>query len=1166
MPLKISAFKEAANIGGQVRLDGQDPSKLIIYGNRKILGKFKIAWMKITSRYKADNRRVMEAFIKTIKEEYGQEFTYVARKFLKDDQRRGKPLTGYKIKKVLEFIEAQGVKAKSEIRSHNALITSGLVFSENRLDPRSFTSVFDKIRKEIENEYQVNLSDSQLWGLEKEKLAFKVYLNRILTNGGDDPEHPRLLTPERAKQLLEEEIRNFLVEKADEIKGNIFPPPTKDEEPLAYHVKSCLNILTHIKPDRKLFLESAFKMRDAFWQEFTRKGRELTPDFISQKLASFINQCSDYQLKRIYTNLSLKLGELIKGIGLKAAEHTAPEPHIKKVMNALSQTYEVLSQLKAVVQSTLQEKNIEMEDVQLPTCWEEVSKTSQSLIEHIVATKIREAKESFETAVSNILTEISKKSEMDINKIINWLHELRWQTYDDSMPLEEQIRFDRFLQTTIQNQLSKMDNQSFLSLYRGMMSSHFLNLRLYLVTLFQEDNNALVLQDLNTLEGMINMELAERVEAPPKEEDRIRNQDLYILSQVEKEVFKEDLRLQPDAYLHGNLEAYREVRPEAAEQTKQMGITPQDFLALLRKADLTINFNGQILFGENSPFFAPDGRLLEAQARLKNVFELGRKDSYTERRLFIEQSLFSPLRELDGRAFDPQNHPIYAALNVGRQIMGGAGTYGFCYFVLKDEVKETRATFSPTDSFHIFDQHITRENVELFKSKFSEFVKSLSPTAQKVLTENQAQIFARLDQAIDRKFGFAHRQRLDDFISEEVLKDIKLPQEDESRLATFARRCFTVEGSSKGRITTYDKMVKLLEYLNKDVLKRLGAVVKDGSRVNVLLGDYIEAQIFGGVDLGKDVKELVISNDLPESVIKRARQFAEALNIPLKIYDMGRDIMTERMKTYEIFPSPETEVKPDFESFVKEELPQILDIYLKHEKTFDPTGIHGRSHICRALIYARAMANFLRERGVPIDTYVLYRAVAFHDAGRKGNGMDEWEADSARLLQEHLQQKGISNAEYLSRAEECILHASAEIPLIEKELVRAADTLEIIRLTGLEHFDPNRFWFLRDDFLVSGKMVLSDVAIREKLIKEVADFIEFTELTRLNKLIQKRNQEMLKPNPDENRINELTEQINLEMEKHQKISNEEYFNLIEQKLLQNPERFPILYHYYTMFD
>ena len=91
-------------------------------------------------------------------------------------------------------------------------------------------------------------------------------------------------------------------------------------------------------------------------------------------------------------------------------------------------------------------------------------------------------------------------------------------------------------------------------------------------------------------------------------------------------------------------------------------------------------------------------------------------------------------------------------------------------------------------------------------------------------------------------------------------------------------------------------------------------------------------------------------------------------------------------------PTDPTHSWPDFMIELEQ---NILPLYQAHEATFDLWSIHGRLHICRAVIFSEVMGRAYLAAGAAIDFYAVRRAIAFHDSARRGNGRDIWESQSA---------------------------------------------------------------------------------------------------------------------------------------------------------------------------
>lgn len=177
---------------------------------------------------------------------------------------------------------------------------------------------------------------------------------------------------------------------------------------------------------------------------------------------------------------------------------------------------------------------------------------------------------------------------------------------------------------------------------------------------------------------------------------------------------------------------------------------------------------------------------------------------------------------------------------------------------------------------------------------------------------------------------------------------------------------------------------------------------------------------------------------------------------------------------------------------------EILPLYHAHEQTFDSMGLHGRRHITRSLIFAEAMARFYYHLGKTcIDFEGLRVAVAFHDAGREGNGPDYWEKDSARLCEDYLLKQGKS-AYYAAATSSMILQKKSTITSYTSQVVYDADVLEIMRLfvntkAGYKKFRDSELLFLKD---LPNTSDFATLRLRKQLMNEAWAFVLETERMR----------------------------------------------------------------------
>lgn len=186
-----------------------------------------------------------------------------------------------------------------------------------------------------------------------------------------------------------------------------------------------------------------------------------------------------------------------------------------------------------------------------------------------------------------------------------------------------------------------------------------------------------------------------------------------------------------------------------------------------------------------------------------------------------------------------------------------------------------------------------------------------------------------------------------------------------------------------------------------------------------------------------------------------------------------------------------------FNTFQKDFQYHIAPFYEAHENDFDYCGIHGRKHISRALIFGECMARYYATAfNIAVDFKAVRIAIAFHDAGRKGNGRDIWESESADLCFQYLQQKGYGDsycrkvANFISQKQKA--HSWGQI-------VYDADVLEIMRLfcntpNGIEQFRKEELYFLSyKDILLLSAAKAPKTTLRTQLIEEAWLLIQMTE-------------------------------------------------------------------------
>jgi hypothetical protein len=184
-----------------------------------------------------------------------------------------------------------------------------------------------------------------------------------------------------------------------------------------------------------------------------------------------------------------------------------------------------------------------------------------------------------------------------------------------------------------------------------------------------------------------------------------------------------------------------------------------------------------------------------------------------------------------------------------------------------------------------------------------------------------------------------------------------------------------------------------------------------------------------------------------------------------------------------------------WELFIDELEQKILPFYRQHELTFDRYGVHGQMHICRSVIMAEWMARFYRARTqTVIDFFAVRVAVAFHDSGRRANGVDLWESDSASNCVRYVV-KAAGSGDYAHSVGALIEKKKKSADPLKK-IVQDADVLEIMRPCcghgGLAGFRREFLHFGSPDDLPA-REVPGIAEQREALIQEAWRWIQSTE-------------------------------------------------------------------------
>lgn len=400
--------------------------------------------------------------------------------------------------------------------------------------------------------------------------------------------------------------------------------------------------------------------------------------------------------------------------------------------------------------------------------------------------------------------------------------------------------------------------------------------------------------------------------------------------------------------------------------------------------------------------------------------------------------------------------------------------------------------------------------------------------------------------------------------------DVQLKVYDElgKDLPRDARHLF-IDRSLSLAVTTMDTSKEEKQTLYDALTGEKTGAIRSGlmkQGVDALLAENMAETLFR---LARNVgRELEIGREEVDRTMNK--QYLEGEGLEILPSDVQKALdQTVKVQTLKVFPSPGKTVNMSFEEFRKKELPQILDIYKANEKKFDQTLIHGRMHISRALIYTRALSSMFREKGLNPNTHALYRSIAFHDSGRESNGADVYEGKSAKKLIDHLKEEGIDSKFYLGASGRCI-SCGKDIQTLEEGIMNSSDAMEIMRTVGRNKFDTNRLWFMRQPVRdSSGTLISPDTELRDKLLDEVGQFIKSTDLPELKeeKDLEEAMSKKATKSEELMRLNDLLKSAReSQLESHWETSSENFFSNMEQVLLTNSKKFPILHKYYTMYE
>ncbi len=299
----------------------------------------------------------------------------------------------------------------------------------------------------------------------------------------------------------------------------------------------------------------------------------------------------------------------------------------------------------------------------------------------------------------------------------------------------------------------------------------------------------------------------------------------------------------------------------------------------------------------------------------------------------------------------------------------------------------------------------------------------------------------------------------------------------------------------------------------------------------------------------------------PSLVPMRARELFKEVSSPEFVEAMNRSY-----PPFDAFPTAETPLAlPLDDASRRDFLLRHLDVYLGHERKFDPMGVHGRGHIARAYIFASAMCGILEERGIAVDRNAVLCGITAHDAGRQANGKDFWEEDSADLAVDYMRAdfgEESTGADYEKAVRQSM--TDKDYNTVERMVFQGADSLDIGRTQDL-NLNLMPFLSARGDERMSPECR----RLREGLAKEAdllqrltnglcarRDTISQLELQAMNAADPAETDRLMAQRQRERDLASAT------FEADRQLTSEAFFARVENFVRTLPDLFPILSKYY----
>ena len=324
------------------------------------------------------------------------------------------------------------------------------------------------------------------------------------------------------------------------------------------------------------------------------------------------------------------------------------------------------------------------------------------------------------------------------------------------------------------------------------------------------------------------------------------------------------------------------------------GIEPRQMGDILRSSELTMNADVGKLIEQLDHSDEPWKNAFHYSSEADQGFQSTLSSSgYMLRRDAAETALFP---ELAGREINPDERPVYAALNPAKHTGGAVSLYGKAALVFKPEVAR-RATYTVDDTFRALKLKVNPERTSALYQLVPGFVGEgrLSADTAAKLADPHSRLRTDLDQILQ---GLAAKGTVTAHAMDTALDGLKgqLTDKELQLLQALCIKSFADPEANQGIKATYDNIESLLtQFAPLDNMQLANSAVNrqqgQNDRAVLTVASYVEAQLQGPMILERDVAEIRVSvDDIEPEQMEKLNAWAQEHGI--KVTYFGDEALT----------------------------------------------------------------------------------------------------------------------------------------------------------------------------------------------------------------------------------------------------------------------------------